>query len=66
MGGCGGVDFLADPGELVVEFYERDRYTKLRTLLVGPHREVRGEKSIPDDGQDGGAGLGPFQKISRS
>ncbi len=66
MGGCGGVYFLAEPGELVVEVVKRDRnvrntISELRAILVGPDRAVLGEQFIPDDGQAVGSGLGPAQ-----
>lgn len=64
IGGCGGVYFMAEPGELVVEVVKRDRNrtsatTELRALLVGPDREVLQEVFIPDDGEERGEGLGP-------
>jgi len=69
MGGCGGVYFLAEPGELVVEVVKRDRNTRkttseLRAILVGPDREVLDEQFIPDDGQESGSGLGPPQTVA--
>ncbi len=69
MGGCGGVYFLAEPGELVVEVRKRDRNARktvceLRAILVGPDREVLQEAFIPDDGQEAGSGLGPPQTVT--
>jgi len=64
IGGCGGVYFLAEPGELVVEVVKRDRNARnttseLRAILVGPDRRVLAEEFIPDDGAAVGSGLGP-------
>ncbi|MBM3473326.1 MAG: hypothetical protein FJX75_08675 [Armatimonadetes bacterium] len=69
IGGCGGVYFLASPGELVVEVEKRDRHlsdrdTELRAILVGPDREVLQEAAIPDDGQPKGSGLGAPQRVA--
>ncbi len=66
LSGCGGVYFLAEPGELVVEVLKRDRNvrdvrTEMRLLLVGPDRTVLDEAFIPDDGQRVDSGLGPPQ-----
>ncbi len=66
IGGCGGVYFLAEPGELVVEVLKRDRNrrqttSELRAILVGPDRQVLQEEFIPDDGQPADSGLGPPQ-----
>ncbi|MHB8995544.1 MAG: BNR-4 repeat-containing protein [Armatimonadota bacterium] len=71
MGGCGGVYFLAEPGELWVEVVKRDRNvrdttTVLRALLVGPDRQVLQEDNILDDRQPVGSGLGPPQKVRLS
>ncbi len=71
FGGCGGVYFLAEPGELVVEVEKRDRNhrstpAELRAILVGPDRQVLQEVSIPDDGQAKGSGMGPPQKARLS
>ncbi len=68
MGGCGGVYFLAEPGELVVEVEKRDRNARdttaeLRGILVGPDREVLDEGFIPDDGLPRGGGLGPAGRL---
>lgn len=68
MGGCGGVYFMAEPGELVVEVLKRDRnardtVTELRAILAGPDRRVVAEAFIPDDGQPRGSGLGPAQTV---
>ncbi|MFW6157112.1 MAG: BNR-4 repeat-containing protein [Armatimonadota bacterium] len=69
MGGCGGVYFLAEPGELVVEVVKRDRnvrdtVSELRALLVSPDREVLHEEFIPDDGEPTGEGPGPPQTMT--
>ena len=69
IGGCGGVYFLAAPGELVVEVVKRDRNARnttseLRAILVGPDREVLQEEFISDDGQEVGGGLGPAQIVT--
>ncbi|MBM4035729.1 MAG: hypothetical protein FJ291_28655 [Planctomycetes bacterium] len=68
IGGCGGVYFLAEPGELWVEVEKRDRHvrgsrTELRAILVGPDRHVLQDATIPDDGQPRGSGLGPPQRV---
>ena len=69
IGGCGGVYFLAEPGELVVAVVKRDRNARkttseLRAILVGPDREVLQEEFIPDDGQEVGSGPGPVQTVT--
>lgn len=56
IGGCGGVYFLAEPGELIVNIQKRDRNrgartTELRAILVGPDRQVIDELRIPDAGE---------------
>ena len=60
LGGAGGVYFLADPGELVVDVFKRDhrnnRNTELRAILVGPDRQVVAETTIPSDAQTGEKG----------
>ena len=71
FGGCGGVYFLAEPGELEVEVFKRDtnrrgRHTELRAILVGPGRRVRQEVAIPDDGLGKGKGLGPLSSAKLS
>ncbi|MCX7887827.1 MAG: hypothetical protein N3B01_11325, partial [Verrucomicrobiae bacterium] len=68
MGGCGGVYFLAEPGELVVEVEKRDRNIRatraeLRAILAGPDRRVLQEAVIPDDNKPHGSGLGPVQRL---
>ncbi len=65
IGGTGGAYFLAEPGELTIDVYKRDRNlrhrtTELRAILVGPDRQVIQEKVIPDSGQPRGSGPGPF------
>jgi hypothetical protein len=64
FGGCGGVYFLVEPGELTVEVIKRDRNrsdvrTELRAILAGPDRRVLQEATIPDDGKPRGSGMGP-------
>ena len=71
IGGVGGLYFLAEPGELMVEVEKRDRNqrgwrTELRAILVGPDRRVLQEATIPDDGQPRGSGLGPMQRCRLS
>ncbi len=71
FGGCGGVYFLAEPGELWVEVEKRDRnrngsHTELRAILAGPDRMVLQEVAIPDDGRPRGSGLGPPQRARLS
>jgi len=71
VGGCGGVYFLAEPGELVVEVEKRDlnrrdTRTELRAILAGPDRRVLKEAVIPDDGKRRGSGLGPVQSCRLS
>jgi len=64
IGGVGGVYFLVEPGELIIDLEKRDRNirghrTDLRAILVGPDREVLQRAEIPDDGQPAGSGTGP-------
>ena len=64
IGGVGGVYFLAEPGELVIEVEKRDLNrrdirTELRAILAGPDRRVWQEATIPDDGRPRGSGQGP-------
>jgi hypothetical protein len=71
VGGAGGVYFLAEPGELVVEvekrdYNRRDTRTELRAILAGPDRRVLQEATIPDDGKPRGSGLGPVQRYRLS
>lgn len=71
MGGCGGVYFYAEPGELWVEVVKRDRNvrdtrTVLQALLVSPDRRVVQQASIPDDGLPVGKGPGPLQRVRLS
>ncbi|MCX6901076.1 MAG: BNR-4 repeat-containing protein [Verrucomicrobia bacterium] len=71
IGGCGGVYFLAEPGELMVEIVKRDRNrrdtrTELRAILAGPDRRVLQEATIPDDGRPRGSGMGPAQRCRLS
>lgn len=63
IGGCGGVYFLAEPGELVIHLEKCDRnqsrrQTDLRAVLVAPDREVLRDITIEDDGLPPGK-LGP-------
>lgn len=71
FGGCGGVYFLAEPGELTVEVVKRDRNqrdvrSELRAILAGPDRGVLAGATIPDDGSARGSGLGPAQSCRLS
>ncbi len=71
IGGVGGVYFLAEPGELVIDVEKRDLNrrdvrTELRAILAGPDRRVRQELTIPDDGRPRGSGLGPAQRVRLS
>ena len=71
FGGCGGVYFLAGPGELTVEVVKRDRNQRdtrveLRAILAGPDRRVLQEATIPDDGRPRGSGMGPAQRCRLS
>jgi len=68
FGGCGGVYFYAQPGELWVEVEKQDindknHKTHLRAILFGPDRSVLDEAWIPDDGQPAESGPGPIQSI---
>ena len=67
LGGVGGVYLLAEPGELTIDVYKRDRNrrgstTELRAILAGPDRRVIQEAAIPDDGQAARQRLGPVQR----
>ncbi|MBI5684009.1 MAG: BNR-4 repeat-containing protein [Verrucomicrobia bacterium] len=71
FGGCGGVYFLAEPGELTVEVVKRDRNQRdtrveLRAILAGPDRRVLQEATIPDDGRPRGSGMEPAQRCRLS
>jgi hypothetical protein len=71
IGGNGGVYFLAEAGELVVDVQKRDRnrrgiQTELRAILVGPDRQVLQDVTICDDGKPRGSGLGPAQRVRLS
>lgn len=71
IGGNGGVYFLAEAGELVVDLQKRDRnrrggQTELRAILVGPDRRVLQDVTIPDDGKPRGSGFGPAQRVRLS
>jgi len=68
FGGCGGVYFLASPGEFWVEIEKCDlnktgRRTHLRAILFGPDRRVIEEQTLPDDGREKGSGAGPIQRV---
>ncbi|NLV45770.1 MAG: hypothetical protein GXY07_14875 [Candidatus Hydrogenedentes bacterium] len=70
-GGCGGVYFLAEPGELWVEVEKYDlnlkgRKTFLRAILAGPDRTVLAEETLPEDGLGKGDGPGPVQRTRLS
>ena len=71
IGGVGGAHFLADPGELTIDVYKRDRnihdrQTDLRAILVSPDREVIQEATIPDAGTLHGSGPGPWGHVRLS
>ncbi|MFC1574102.1 BNR-4 repeat-containing protein [Candidatus Latescibacterota bacterium] len=68
FGGCGGVYFYAEPGELWIDVAKQDlndinRKTHLRAILFGPDRSALEEAWIDDDGMDAGSGPGPVQQI---
>ncbi len=68
LGGVGGVYLLAEPGELTIDVYKRDRNrrgstTELRAILAGPDRRVVAQAAIPDDGRERGSGWGQVQRI---
>ena len=70
IGGVGGVYFLAEPGELVVDVEKCDRNrhamtTQLRAILAGPDRRVLQEAVIPGDGLPPGK-MGPPQRVRLS
>lgn len=67
LGGVGGVYLLAEPGELKIEVYKRDRNRRgtpaeLRAILAGPDRRGIDEMTIPDDGQARGSGWRSVQQ----
>ncbi len=67
LGGVGGVYFLAEPGELIVDVQKQDlnrsrKRTQLRAILVAPDRSVVQELLIPDDGLPRGK-TGPAKRI---
>ncbi len=67
LGGCGGVYFYAQPGELWVEVQKQDlnvrgSKTHLRALLFAPDRSVVDEAWLADDGRATGSGPGPVQR----
>lgn len=56
FGGCGGVYFLAEPGEFWVEVEKRDihtskRNTILRAILAGPDRAVLDDEYLEGNGR---------------
>lgn len=68
LGGVGGVYFLAEPGELIVDVQKQDlnrssQQTELRAILVAPDRSVVQELLIPDDGLPRGNKTGPAKRI---
>ncbi len=68
LGGVGGVYFLAEPGELIVDVQKQDlnrstQQTQLRAILVAPDRSVVQELLIPDDGLPRGSNTGPAKRI---
>ena len=68
IGGCGGVYFLAEPGEFWVELEKQDRNvrgrkTHVRAILFGPDRAVLQEKTLAHSGMNKGEGLGPVQRV---
>lgn len=71
MGGTGGVYFLAEPGELIVDVEKRDRNRRagryeLRAILAGPDRAVLQDVTIPDDGLPPEGKLGKAQRVRLS
>ena len=70
IGGCGGVYFLPQPGELVVEVMKQDlnkrRPANVRAILFGPDRQVLLDVWMPDDGRKRGSGAGPVQIVRLS
>ncbi|MFP6582506.1 MAG: BNR-4 repeat-containing protein [Candidatus Hydrogenedentota bacterium] len=68
IGGCGGVYFLAEPGEFWVEVEKQDRNflsrkTHVRAILFGPDRSVLAEEILPHMGMKKGDGAGPVQRL---
>lgn len=68
IGGCGGVYFYVDKGELRVEVEKRDlndgaQKTHLRAILFGPDRHVLDEGWIADDGLASGSGPGETGRV---
>ncbi len=68
-GGCGGVYFQAEEGELRVTVYKQDLNngggeTHLRAVLFGPDRTVLDEKTISDDGLPRGGEPGPVESVT--
>ena len=56
LGGVGGVYFLAEPGELIIDVLKQDlkrsrASNQLRAILVGPDRSLVQEQFIPSDTQ---------------
>lgn len=65
FGGCGGVYFLAAPGELVVDLVKRDRRSErpvsVRAALFAPDRAVLSDQWLP-----GGSASAPVQSLRLS
>ena len=70
IGGCGGVYFLPEPGELVIDVMKQDRNRRraanVRAILFGPDRQMLDEVWLPDDGRKRGSGRGPVQTVRLS
>lgn len=71
LGGVGGVYFMAEPGELIVDVQKQDlngssQQTELRAILVAPDRSVVQELQIPDDDLPRGSKTGPTKRIRLS
>jgi len=69
LGGCGGVYFYAEPGELWIEVQKQDlnirgSKTHLRALLFAPDRSVVDEAWLADDGRPTRSGPGPVQRAT--
>lgn len=65
IGGLGGVYFLVEPGELVVDVFKRDlgKPRSLRAILVGPDRRVVQEQVIPRPSAEKGSATAAGQRI---
>ncbi len=67
LGGVGGVYFLAEPGELIIDLEKQDRNRQpadrpLRAILVGPDRHLLQDITIADDGNTDKGKSGPIQR----